>query len=343
MTEGMFSMEHNRQTYPTHNARYGADETRDVVIAADIVGDTVMVLPTAARYGDRWYLVSVNSFTQMILGLETTGAALYVLDDEEKALVRNLAPAATVAELPAAPARGFRYEGPGFDAPEDAVACYLEGLQEGDVQGMLQAFAWETQAARYSLRDYIRWMKALYDVSPVKLPALNAFVTEMNLGSLRSLQGKRIYAAIRNELLKDNEQYKELLDGFVVSLAGEEEVDAYIRAFEHDLAERLKGLRDIRLVDPVSVVPGYNNEKITETLETYRRIYGADEMKETLAVAGLDGGTLICDPLLARYGDKWYMVSVDGMAFPMLGFNASQHAFVTVDRSLEEELARLQE
>ena len=69
VTENRFSMENNQKNYAKQNAAYGADETADVPAVADLGGEVLFVAPTAARYGDRWYLVSTNSMTTNIMGI----------------------------------------------------------------------------------------------------------------------------------------------------------------------------------------------------------------------------------------------------------------------------------
>ena len=50
---------------------------------------------------------------------------------------------------------GFRYEGEGFDTPEDAALYYLAGLKNQDFEQMLAAFAWETQADHFDFRSFV--------------------------------------------------------------------------------------------------------------------------------------------------------------------------------------------
>ena len=52
-----------------------------------------------------------------------------------------------------------KLEGPGFDTPEEALACYMEGLKNLDFEQMLSAFAWETQAEHYSIDMFFNRVK----------------------------------------------------------------------------------------------------------------------------------------------------------------------------------------
>ena len=342
LTKGKFSIEQNQKNYLKMNACYGADETKDIIIAADIGEDTVVVSPTVARYGDRWYVVNVSSMTEMIIGVAVNYMAFFVLPDETKELLKNVVPVATVTDIPKSAGVRIHYEGEGFDRPEDAVTCYLEGLKNGDVQQMMRAFAWETQISRYSLKDQIIRMKSVYYNSPIRMPSMNGFMADMNMESLRHEQSRRIFSSVRNYILEDEDAYKELVEGKRMDLVSEEDVDAFIRAFNNGKSEKLRQMHNIRLIDPSTAVVKYNNESTTRLLDMYQRIYGADEIKEIIAIADLDGEDLAFNPTLARYGDKWYIVSLDGIAFSILGIDFNGRGFVTVKGSAELALALLQ-
>ena len=67
----------------------------------------------------------------------------------------------------AAPAsgEGIRYEGLGFDTPEEALTCYVEGIKELDFEKILSAFAWETQASHYSVKKQIERAQEIQQMS----------------------------------------------------------------------------------------------------------------------------------------------------------------------------------
>ena len=148
-----------------------------------------------------------------------------------------------------------------------------------------------------------------------------------------------IYNAIRKYILEDADRFTELTDGYRIDLPNEEDVDAFIGLFDNDKAEKLKTLGDVRLFEPSAVMPKYSRDNIPVQLEWNRRIYGADEVKEYLAVAEMEGEVLAADPLLARYGDEWYMITSCGIAFNILG---EQRGFITVKGTLQDAWGILQ-
>ena len=69
ITDNMFSSGKNPENFIKQNACYGADETVNLVGMADVGDETLYCCPTICRYGDKWYLVSVSSFTNMLIGV----------------------------------------------------------------------------------------------------------------------------------------------------------------------------------------------------------------------------------------------------------------------------------
>ena len=119
------------------------------------------------------------------------------------ALTILLAAFCAFAEEPAAnPA--IRYEGAGFDTPEDAVACYMNGLKNLDFEQMLSAYAWETLASHYSVEKFLQRIKAYIPTSYVRMPAANDFMVSATLHSLRAGEVRMIYNALEAYILGED-------------------------------------------------------------------------------------------------------------------------------------------
>jgi hypothetical protein len=69
VTNNMFSSGPNPVSFAKQTACYGADETVNLVGAADVGNETLYCCPTICRYGEKWYLVSTGSFTSNIIGV----------------------------------------------------------------------------------------------------------------------------------------------------------------------------------------------------------------------------------------------------------------------------------
>ena len=343
LTEGKFSNEMNQKNYLKQNARYGAEETRDVVIFADAGDTTIAIMPVAARYGDRWYLVNVSSMTSLILGIATNCQALFPVPDELAETVKGIEPAVRVSDLPDRIREEVRYEGDGFGTPEEAAGYYLEGLKNRNIQQMLGAFAWETQNSRYSLKDYILRTQCVNESAAIRMPASGDLMAGSNLCSLRYTQVNRIDKALRCYVLAEADRFGEILEGYRINFDGEEDVDAFIALHDNDRTEKLAGMSDVRFADPASVIPRYNTEPTKELLDKYRGIYGADEIRELIGAADLGGETLLFDPILARYGDRWFIVTIQGIAFSLLGVDYQHQAFFTFPGTVEDCIRQFQQ
>ena len=69
ITGGKFSMEINLENFGKQTAYYCADEAVNLIGVANVGDEMFYCCPTVVRYGDRWYLASVGSFTSMIMGV----------------------------------------------------------------------------------------------------------------------------------------------------------------------------------------------------------------------------------------------------------------------------------
>ena len=163
------------------------------------------------------------------------------------ALTILLAAFCAFAEEPAAnPA--IHYEGAGFDTPEDAVACYMNGLKNLDFEQMLSAYAWETLASHYSVEKFLQRIKAYIPTSYVRMPAANDFMVSATLHSLRAGEVRMIYNALEAYIL--GEDYP---DGKTIPLQEEKDVEAFLQKFDNSKLEALTGMADITFLTPDSV------------------------------------------------------------------------------------------
>ena len=340
ITGGYFSKKAG-EYYQPYNAAFGADEVRDLAAVADIRDETIGIAPVAARYGDRWYLVSMRSMTYSYLPADQIYSSGFFAVTGK--IVERLQSCSSVrtAPLPEAEYGGFRYEGDGFDTPEEAVACYLEGLKNRNVQQMMKAFAWETQSSRYSLRDYIPGMSSQVNLEyGVGLPSLNDLTQAANLVQLRNQQCRYINMAIRLYALDGEELPVNMAMGRV-PLMTDEDTDAFLNLFRNERMLKLGEISNIRTAAPEMLIPSYIQAKyIPEYLEKYRVVYGADEIRDIAGIADMGDETLFCNPLAARYGDRWYLVSLGGGS-SLLYDGKWQQGFFTRKGTLEDALAEI--
>ena len=328
-----------RELYEKQTRQYGADEVRDIVVLFDAGKETLYAAPTAARYGEKWYLVNVSSFTSGMFGISVNEQAFCLVPDNMREYIPSWTPYQT-ASLPESAAEPARYEGSGFGTPEEAVAAYLEGLKNMDMRQMLAAFAWETQAGRYSLKDLFLRNKSVYSDLCPRMPSADGTLDRFNLHAIRSRQARLIYNAIRAYVVKNTELYDRIVS-MRIDLPAEEDVDAFIGLYSNARIPLLAAMTNIRACAPAEIAPAYDNENVREQLAAWQRIYGADELRELIGAADLGSETIICNPLVARYGERWYLVSVSGIAFSVLGVDLVHQAFIAMDGTFGQITAAL--
>ena len=225
----------------------------------------------------------------------------------------------------------FRYEGDGFDTPEAAVSCYMEGLKNLDFEQMLSAYAWETQAEHYSVEANMSRMQAYSPAEYPRMPAVNDFLKTANLEALRYSEVRMIYNALEMYIMGEN-----YTNGQTVALKEEGALEEFLKNFDNDRLEKLAGMSEVRFLSVDEVTGGrMEYERNQEYFKERTAQYGADETVNVVATADIDGGTVVCMPTVARYGEKWYMVSVSSMTALMLGTPMNNLALLLVEDMAE--------
>ena len=240
--------------------------------------------------------------------------------------------------LQQAAAPAARLEGNGFDTPEEAVTCYLEGLKKQDYSLILSAFAWETQAEHFSIEAKLRRMEA-YNVSArPRMPADSDFMRSALLYSILSQQTDLIYQSLEYYILQDDHPFS--TGNATIILKSDEEYDAFMEKFSSGRPEKLAGMTNILFLTPDQVTDHkFSMERNQENYIKMNAMYGADETADVPAIAAAGDEILFCCPTVARYGDKWYMVSVSSMTSMILGIDSMRQAFICGEGDLSELLS----
>ena len=217
-----------------------------------------------------------------------------------------------------------RLEGPGFDTPEAAVICYMEGLKNLDFGQMLSAFAWETQASHYSFDAYYQRIKAYSPATKPRMPAVNDFMVEANMYELRSAQIDLIYRSLETYILGSDAP-----QGMTIVLKEQADIDAFMGKFDNGRLEKLSRLSSIRFVSPDTVTGNkFSMEKNQQNFMRQTAVYGAEKVVNVVGIASVGDETLYCFPTVARYGGRWYLVSVSSMTANILGIGMDCQAFI---------------
>lgn len=223
-----------------------------------------------------------------------------------------------------------KYEGDGFNTPEEAVTRYLEGLKEMDYDKMLSAFAWESQISHFSVDAYLKRLKSVQMSYIPRMPSNNDFLFSANVNAIRAKQTKYIYDSIEAYLRGYSYNYAK-----TYSFDKEYEVDEYLALFNKEKIEKLTGMSNIRFLTPDSITENKFSER-KELIEKIYEPYCADEVDCIVALADVGDEILLFCPTVMRYGDKWYITSVDSAVDDILGLYNPYFGFFCYKGSLSE-------
>ena len=219
-----------------------------------------------------------------------------------------------------------KLEGPGFDTPEEALTCYMEGLKNLDFEQMLSAFAWETQAEHYSFEKFFNRIKTYAQYIKPRIPFINDFMLAVNTEEIRAAQIDMIYNALEAYIL--GEDYP---NGQIIQLKEEGDTEALLRKFDNGRLEKLSTMGEIRFVSPDLVTN--NKFSMPQNIESFKKQtapYGANEAVNIVGIAEIGDEVLCCCPTICRYGEKWYLVSCSSMTSAILGIETAKQAFMSV-------------
>ena len=221
-----------------------------------------------------------------------------------------------------------KYEGEGFNTPEEAVLYYLNGLKNFDIEQMLKAFAWETKIKRLSVEKFYDRMGA-YIRFRGNMPSKNKFLFSVNINQSRADIINEIYRAVDFYIIGKNEGNSAMVS--FNQLKRYEEIKTFVQNPMWNKIEKISKLSNIKFLSPDDVLKNKFNEKslkrFYESLAKSTGYYCADEVVNIFAIADVEDEKLIYVPTVARYGNEWYIISNYSLLSGFLNLPAEYHAF----------------
>ena len=314
--DGFFTERRQKKMY-REQLLNGADEIRYLPAVADAGAEKLFLAPSLVRYGSRWYMLSLDS--QVMAQVVVKNDLLYSGFICFSALPFSDLPARKPeGEISAPAVQGtIRYEGDGFAFPEDAVTAYLEGLRDLDPGRMLRAFAWETLAEHFDVAAYLDFTGVVTDGKDDVLPKIGSFTVRSNLHALREIQLGYVYLSVERYLVPDYVPPK--YGSSVPRIKDDEELESLLRRFQGQPLAEFSKLEHIRFISPEDVLSGQITPEQRDWAAKRNAVYGADEVRDIVAVADLGNAPLIVMPAVARYGEKWYIVDLDSATKKLIG------------------------
>ena len=208
-------------------------------------------------------------------------------------------------------------EGPGFGSAEEAVTAYLEAMKNGDLEGMLATFAIETYVAEMDAQADLERMGVFQPSYGMRLP-------------LGGDYQRQVAVAVRYGQLAESLAYQWMLfswpEGYEAfgdeSIAFQEDGDA--EAFltelaENDAAARWQEMEVVGFVEPELMSTQYSDG--AESRARQAASHGCDEIVSVVAKLDIGGEEWYQCMDVARYGEKWYNLSLIGNIGHLLGLS----------------------
>ena len=207
-------------------------------------------------------------------------------------------------------AYGDSLEGPGYDSPEEAVTAYLEALKKGDARGMLATFAIETYVSEMDAQAFLERLGALHPSDGMYLPLGGEYQRQVAVAARYGQLAESL--AYQWMLYSWPEGYKEF-DGAAVILSGDGAVEAFLADMaKNDAAARWQEMEVVGFVEPAELSDVYLDESNQQNIARQAASYGCDELVSVVAKLDIGGEEWYQCMAVARYGEKWYNLSLSG-------------------------------
>lgn len=205
-----------------------------------------------------------------------------------------------------------RLEGDGFDSPEETFKTYIEGLKNKDLDKMISCFAIETLVKNYDLSKNLKRMNSYQPLSNDNyVPLISDFAMQLNMEK-RISSIRRKYVFYQYLSLMDSDQ---LCAGQPIPLATDSNPgDSYptVEEFIGDNFATNESMLDNivfyeEYYNPELVYDNYNAEYEQLVHESYKKIYGPEEIKTIIAKFYSDDEPILAFYEAYRFGDRWYI------------------------------------
>ncbi len=242
----------------------------------------------------------------------------------------------TEAAAPQTEVTSTKMEGDGFLTPRDALAAYIEGLQDNDIDEMISAFAVESVAVNYDLAKMVERTRAFMP-SVGFVPNVNDLSTRINIENRRKTITDTIrshYLALTESPLITGDNY-----GLPIMLSDEfESAQALVdTVFIPSNADLLGSIRfEGEYYSPALLSDHYMNMYNLENLKRQAEQVGAQGMTSVAAKFYCNDRPYLIAMDAVQYGTKWYLYSGIGNLANLLNIDAYKQGLIPLDTLMEE-------
>ena len=204
-----------------------------------------------------------------------------------------------------------KYEGDGFDTPEEAVLAYIDAWNRGDVSAALSTFAIESLVDHIDTRSYIEYFRMFN-------PTQNYLSVPVSNPWIRDLEVIKRYADVSNTLFNqyvtNNAGEYGKSTGQPVMVKTGEEIDALLGVFATPETESWSGkIRFQEWIDPVRIQKLLSVGSL-RSITIQAGLYGADDIMPLIAHVSLGKNQAILTMECLSYGGRWFNFRTYGNA-----------------------------
>lgn len=216
-------------------------------------------------------------------------------------------------------------ESEGYESPEHAVAAYIEGLKENDLNQMVSTFAIEQYVDNFDLHSYLEWMQA-YQLQQAQWPAANDITRDLNIEKRKS----EIINYIRYQYLALNKISANFNEPQI--LKTESEQKKFLEQLTGQLASMdFSSIKLNGFIPPESANELYGSEANGENLARTAAEYGANQIVSRMAVIEIGENQYALCFDTVEYDGKWYNLQLGGNLSLLLGIEIMSSGTIPLD------------
>jgi hypothetical protein len=224
---------------------------------------------------------------------------------------------------------GRKFEGPGFASPEEAAAAYLIAFKNRDLEAMLAAFAVESLAERYDLRETLSQLKAYALNYSMPLPSVDEFSIQFNA----YVRAQRLIERIFLQYM--SLQAPAALNNFTPTfLSDPETLEAFIDKLQKAILEfRFDDLAITARRQPEDLWKRYASEPNRRVLQRVAARYSLapEDIRDVVLIFDALGQSYAFCAMAVRLDGRWYLESLGGNIGALLGIQHAQGGISPVE------------
>ena len=212
-----------------------------------------------------------------------------------------------------------RFEGQGYNTPENAVLAYIDAMNRGDVDSLVSTFAVESLVDNSDPEAVLERSRMFQYTMYHAIPASNQAV--------RSLLIYRRTAEITEGLYRQYLYY--CIDDPVApaTLRDKAEQERFLSRFDSSPAADAVGrIAFVEWISPLAI-DMFSTAKSFENVARTYDVYGADDVACLIAHITIDGEDAVQFMDCIRYGDRWYNMRSYSIPAIIMGLDAFSNGF----------------